>query len=377
MKFDMHEFSVRVIRELWQHRRLVVNHEYQRAPRWTRVQQHQLIDSLLRGYPLPLFFIHRRPASDAGEPEPPMELVDGQQRLLAMVNFIDNQFKLLNPPTQRRGFPGFIIDSPELTPWAGKRHNQLDAEDVERLENIQLQVGVVETDDDNDVRDLFVRLQAGSALKPQEKRDALPGGMTTFIKQLGGWVEEDIGQLPRVVGGHQFFKELLRLKSPSNSVTARQVAAQMVMNLMRAHVGLPLASTKSIGLDPFYHEQVGFDPDGDEARRIVRLFDEIADCFSGQLRVRPARAEWIHLVQLWQRLRNHYQSGWETRMPLLVEEFKQRLADAKEDARWDRRSPIWTEFGGLLSGLGWADVSNMAVRQEFMDGWFIEKLDLP
>ena len=37
---------------------LRVNPEYQRGTEWNRSQQQSLIDSLLRGYELPLFYVH-------------------------------------------------------------------------------------------------------------------------------------------------------------------------------------------------------------------------------------------------------------------------------------------------------------------------------
>jgi uncharacterized protein with ParB-like and HNH nuclease domain len=37
---------------------LVINSEYQRGPVWNESQQKKLIDSVLRGYPLPLLYLH-------------------------------------------------------------------------------------------------------------------------------------------------------------------------------------------------------------------------------------------------------------------------------------------------------------------------------
>lgn len=376
MNFELKTYSLGEFLGLWHRRDLVVNHEYQRAPRWSRTQQQLLLDSVLRGYPLPMFFVHRRMTPGMDGPEPRLEVIDGQQRLRAVANYCGNQFRLLNPSTHRRGFPSFIVEAPELTPWAGKKHDQLDESDRAALEEFELQVAVVETPDDNLVRDLFVRLQAGTPLRPQEKRDALPGGMTEFIKRLGGAVEESDDQLPIVVGGHRFFKTFLRLGSPSNTVNARQVAAQMVVNLTRTHKGLPLTSSDSKTLDDFYHEQVSFAPDGKEANRLWGIFDEVTNAFIDNLKSRPNRTDWVHMMLLWQRLRDHHGSGWESELPGLMDEFKGRLARAKADAQAGDPAPMWSGYGMHVSGQGDTSARKIALRQDYFDSWFMKQLGL-
>lgn len=62
----------------------------------------------------------------------------------------------------------------------------------------------IETHDENQARDLFVRLQAGMPLNSQEKRDAWPGQFTDFVLRLGG--KADIARYP----GHDFFNDVMR-----------------------------------------------------------------------------------------------------------------------------------------------------------------------
>jgi hypothetical protein len=40
----------------------------------------------------------------------------------------------------------------------------------------------VQTDEEDEVRDMFLRLQNGTTLKAQEKRNAMPGTMRNFVK---------------------------------------------------------------------------------------------------------------------------------------------------------------------------------------------------
>jgi uncharacterized protein with ParB-like and HNH nuclease domain len=57
---------------------LAVNPEYQRASVWTDVQQKKLIDSVLRSYPLPLFYFHHKVHIVAGMQSESLEIIDGQ-----------------------------------------------------------------------------------------------------------------------------------------------------------------------------------------------------------------------------------------------------------------------------------------------------------
>ena len=65
--------------------------EYQTELRWTLYQKQLFIDSLVRGIDIPkLYFDVRR----VGDNEI-FYVVDGQQRINAIIEFIDNQFPLL------------------------------------------------------------------------------------------------------------------------------------------------------------------------------------------------------------------------------------------------------------------------------------------
>lgn len=43
---------------------------------------------------------------------------------------------------------------------------------------------ILEDTDEDEVREMFLRLQNGTTLKAQEKRNAMPGAMRDFIKGL-------------------------------------------------------------------------------------------------------------------------------------------------------------------------------------------------
>ena len=76
---------------------LVVNPEYQRGSVWTPVQKKKLVDSVLRGYPIPLIYLHHIRQTAGKLVSERYEIIDGQQRINALSDFHDGAFKLLDP----------------------------------------------------------------------------------------------------------------------------------------------------------------------------------------------------------------------------------------------------------------------------------------
>ncbi|WP_188186984.1 DUF262 domain-containing protein [Nonomuraea sp. SYSU D8015] len=66
---------------------------YQRAPVWTLDQQIALIESLLKGIPIPAIISNNRGSRrPGGEKLPTRVIIDGQQRLTTMRRWLDNEF---------------------------------------------------------------------------------------------------------------------------------------------------------------------------------------------------------------------------------------------------------------------------------------------
>jgi len=64
-----------------------VDSTYQRAPGiWEKWREQYLIDSILRGFGIPLIFIHKKNGEKF--------IVDGQQRLLTIWKFSENKLEL-------------------------------------------------------------------------------------------------------------------------------------------------------------------------------------------------------------------------------------------------------------------------------------------
>ena len=203
------------------------NPEYQRGIVWTPDQQMKLIDSVMRGYQLPIIYLHDIKREVADRIQESYDIIDGQQRIAALHLFVEGAFSLYEPDDERARFPKFLREQP--CPWGGKDFRNLPSDLKTKLLDTKLPVAFIETEDGNEVRDLFVRLQAGLPLNSQEKRDSYPGQFTEFILSLGGKPE-----IPRYPG-HAFFKRVLNMKPGRDRGKTRQLAAQIAILFLERH----------------------------------------------------------------------------------------------------------------------------------------------
>lgn len=67
---------------------------YQRRSVWSDEKQSYFIDSILRNFPIPPIFLHRKIDSDTGRTS--FDVIDGKQRLTAIARFIGNEIPAAN-----------------------------------------------------------------------------------------------------------------------------------------------------------------------------------------------------------------------------------------------------------------------------------------
>jgi len=209
MKSEPEEKSIADIIDLKKKRLLLVNEEYQRGSVWNTRQEKLLIDSILRGYPIPQFYFHFIETSAGGLTSKSFEIIDGQQRVNAIYKFANNGFRLFDPQKDKKtGLPKFICE--QSCPWGGKTFESLPSELKGKFLQTPLRIARIESDNINEVRELFVRLQAGLPLNAQEKRDAWPGDFSQFIIKTAG-------KKPHVIG-HDFFGKMVKGSSAQSSL---------------------------------------------------------------------------------------------------------------------------------------------------------------
>ncbi len=147
--------------------RIDTNPDYQRPAVWSNSQKQLLIDTILRGYDIPKLYWSQR--DEKGQH---YEVVDGQQRLRAIWGFMSGEFTLDRKSDD--------IDGEKV---AGLKYADLSVDMRLTFDQYLLSVVVVESADDDEIREMFLRLQNGTSLKAQEKRNAYPGKMRDFVKE--------------------------------------------------------------------------------------------------------------------------------------------------------------------------------------------------
>ena len=341
MKMTRSEFTVAELLDLRRNHMLTANPEYQRGEVWTVTQQKKLIDSIMREYPLPLIYLHHIQRTVAGAQRDDFEIIDGQQRINALHYFAEGAYKLFDSTKDDREarFPNFLKTQP--CPWGQKDFHQLSADLQDRFLSAPMAVVKITTDDDNEARDLFIRLQAGLALNAQETRDAWPGHLNDFVLRLGG--------KPQIPGytGHGFFQRILGMKPGQDRGNTRKLAAQLLMLfLSRRHRGAnPFVDINRKAIDDFYYTHLDLDTQSPEVKRFVEILDKLEQLLGGQKRPWLVGHDAIHLVLLLDSLWDNYTRSWESSLPAALDAFRFELVKAKDTRSQPQQSEYWTQYG--------------------------------
>jgi hypothetical protein len=221
--------------------RIDTNPDFQRPSVWSLSQKQLLIDTILRGYDIPKMYWRK-----IGVNPDRYEVVDGQQRLRAIWSFFDGGYSL---SANADDINGAVV--------AGLKVTELSDDLAERLQTYSIDVVIMEDCDDDEVREMFLRLQNGTSLKAQEKRNAMIGQMGDFVRRLIK---------------HRFFSSV---PFGNQRYTHDQVAAQLTCLEI---AGGPV-NVKNTDLNKMYTQNLVFSDTSNVARAIKRTLDVLANTF--------------------------------------------------------------------------------------------------
>ncbi|MBX3308123.1 MAG: DUF262 domain-containing protein [Nitrospira sp.] len=154
---------------------LVIKPPFQRNPVWSQRQQSSLIDTILLEYPIPEIYMQEITESDGTQKH---ILVDGQQRIRAVLDYLAGEFELEE-------------ESPR---WAGMAFEDLGGADKKKIYEYSFIVRLLPDIPDEEIRAIFQRLNRNTmTLNAQELRHATYWG--PFIKLM-----EDLSD-------HEFWNE--------------------------------------------------------------------------------------------------------------------------------------------------------------------------
>lgn len=170
--------------------KFLVNRRYQRKLVWTVDEKEYLIDSIQKGLPIPLILLAQ--TSDGR-----FEIIDGLQRLNAIISFIENRF-----PLQKKFFDVIQFSRAKQIGDSGKFDYQqskeflLSAETCANILDYQLAVTIYPSSNEAEVTDIFGRINSGGKqLSPQEKRQAgMLDGFSNIIRKISSEIRGDSSQ---------------------------------------------------------------------------------------------------------------------------------------------------------------------------------------
>jgi hypothetical protein len=155
-------------REQLDKKQITINHDYQRTDAvWPLSAKSNLIDTILNGFPMPKLIFSQ--TTDLDTLKTRKEVVDGQQRTAAIMEFVNNKFALTRGDFASSRFAE--LDNP-------KKHDFLAYE---------LSIDVFTSGSDEEIREVFRRINSYQVpLNHQERRHAThQGEFKWFIRDLG------------------------------------------------------------------------------------------------------------------------------------------------------------------------------------------------
>jgi hypothetical protein len=253
------------ISQLHKERASITFPEYQRQERlWSDEKKSLLIDSILKDIDIPKLYFNEVPGGV-------YEVVDGQQRLWAIWDFLDGLY------TYKHG------DAPA-------KFSLLTAKQQEHIASYQLQITVFKDADEEYLRELFLRLQLGLLLNTGEKLHATSGLMKDFIFDK--------------FAKHKFVKALgMPQKRYANETLGAQIA---INSFTRSKLGT-FVRTRYEDLNYFFQEYAR--PHGKELEffkertsHILHVLDELSECFGDKARDLKNRSYIISIYLLYEDL---------------------------------------------------------------------------
>lgn len=169
-----------------------MNPPYQRRGRlWSDSDKAYLIDSIINGFDVPKLYMADFQSGDnpLNKKRLPYAIIDGKQRLEAVFDFFDGTL-VLNEDFVWRADPSLSLGGLSLKDLQARYPSVADDFETETLDIMS-----VSTRSEEDINELFVRLNRSKPLTGAEIRNAMLGPVTAVIRN---------------VGSHAFFKENIK-----------------------------------------------------------------------------------------------------------------------------------------------------------------------
>ena len=181
--------------------KLDFSHPLQRQEgQWTRYMESLEVDSILRDWPINVIYIWKK--------DNKKYVIEGKQRITNLLRFKQDKFAL------SKKLEPVVIDGVQYD-IAGKKFSKLDEAVQDKLMNAELPTFEMADCTENDVREIFLRLNSGKPLNRAQK--------------LVGIMDYDVSAEIRKIMQHPFWAKTGITKGDIKTDNIRKVACQILM----------------------------------------------------------------------------------------------------------------------------------------------------
>ena len=269
------------------------NPDYQRYSVWNRKQQQLLMDSIYQGMDIPKLYLRKT----AEGSEFKYEAVDGQQRMRAIWEFYDNEYPLDKEFTPKLG---------------GMNYEALEMENRQIFDMFNFSVVIIRDASDEEIREMFCRLQNGKPLNAAEKRNAMVSQMRDFCSSLAK---------------HPFFGSVA---FSDGRMQHQQLVAQAVLLELE---GEP-ANIRGSRLKKMYKDEASFKENGTVAKKVKKVFDFLGKAFpekTPELKRGLSISSYLLISQL---MKEYNLKGKEEAFKDFLVDFEHRRRTQKDDTEF-------------------------------------------
>ncbi|PDP74253.1 hypothetical protein CLI79_10525, partial [Porphyromonas gingivalis] len=184
LTYNRHELKVEHIVRDFKDSSLIVDTSYQRRSVWLERDKIRLIETILMGLIIPeVYFWDAETDPDTGKTI--THIVDGQQRINAIVQFIGNEFRLSKE---------HLTSEDIKEKYGDKRFENLSNDDKVIIWSFNLSIVSIKNKERDEIRNIFYRLNLTNySLNDQEKRHSNTWGLfadlTQEIVELPFWID--------------------------------------------------------------------------------------------------------------------------------------------------------------------------------------------
>jgi len=249
------ELRPKVIDKIYKRRDRIEMPDFQREEVWSDEKKRLLIDTILKGWHLPKFYF--RKVDDVT-----FECVDGQQRLVAIWEFFGDKLTLKPDMAETMG---------------GTKYSELPDKISDAFDDYIIDIEEIEDATDDELEELFLRLQFGTPLNTAEKLNAIGGRLKEFCQ----WVSSQ-----------PFFNEKITLKDTRYSHF--EISAKWLFIETR---GIQ-PRMRYPQLEAFLKENRAFSKKSQTAQRVSAALDYLNQAFPNRTQIIKNRASALSVCML-------------------------------------------------------------------------------